>query len=95
MEWLSNREFSAQDRRALVDTLFFEGDDMVQRVNRFAILMAFSIIIATLGVLQDSTAVVIGAMLIAPLMSPILAMAHSIVLGDGRLLTQASESMSV
>jgi len=81
MGWLSHREYSSEDRHALVGTLFFEGPDFQKRISRFSALMAFSVIIATLGVLQDSTAVVIGAMLIAPLMNPIMALAASIVMG--------------
>lgn len=89
MEWLSERDFSVEDRKALITKLFFEGEQRAQRVNRFAMLMAFSIIIATLGVLQDSTAVVIGAMLIAPLMTPIMALAAAIVMGWRRRVLQA------
>lgn len=58
----------------------------------FYTLIILASVIAVIGLIQNSAAVIIGAMLVAPLMSPILAMAHSIVLGDGRLLTQASES---
>lgn len=34
-----------------------------------------------MGVIADSTAVVVGAMLIAPLMTPLMAMALSLVVG--------------
>ena len=81
MEWLSRRDFSSEERHAVIDTLFFEGPDLHKRLSRFATLMAFSVVIATLGVLQDSTAVVIGAMLIAPLMTPIMALAAAITMG--------------
>lgn len=40
-----------------------------------------SVIVATMGLLRDSSAVVIAAMLIAPLMSPILGIASAILLG--------------
>jgi len=42
-------------------------------------MLLLSVAIATFGIMQDSTAVVIGAMLIAPLMTPILGMAGAIV----------------
>lgn len=58
----------------------------------FYTLIILASVIAVVGLIQNSAAVIIGAMLVAPLMSPILAMAHSIVLGDGRMLTRASES---
>lgn len=40
----------------------------------YYILLAISAFIATLGVLIDNSTVVIGAMLIAPLMVPIMAL---------------------
>ena len=43
--------------------------------------MAFSTAIATFGINADSTAVVIGAMLIAPLMIPIMATSASLLMG--------------
>jgi len=43
------------------------------------VMLLLSVGIATFGILQDSTAVVIGAMLIAPLMTPILGSAAGIV----------------
>ena len=58
----------------------------------FYILIFLSSMIAYLGLIQGSSAVIIGAMLVAPLMSPILAMAHSIVQGNLRLFRRATES---
>lgn len=56
--------------------------------NRYALMLVLSVVIATMGLLQSSSAVVIGAMMIAPLMAPILGMSASIVMGwGGRLLT--------
>ncbi|MCG8347456.1 MAG: DUF389 domain-containing protein [Chloroflexales bacterium] len=52
----------------------------------FFVLIALSAMIATFGLLQNSPAVIIGAMLVAPLMSPIISMAMSIVQGNLRLL---------
>jgi uncharacterized hydrophobic protein (TIGR00271 family) len=43
-----------------------------------------------LGLLQNSAAVIIGAMLISPLMNPLLAGALALVLGDGRLGRKAA-----
>jgi uncharacterized hydrophobic protein (TIGR00271 family) len=44
--------------------------------------------IATLGLALDSSAVVIGAMLVAPLLAPVLGLALSLAVGDGRLAIQ-------
>jgi uncharacterized hydrophobic protein (TIGR00271 family) len=48
-------------------------------------MLALSALIALLGLLQNSAAVIIGAMLISPLMNPILAAALALTLGDWRL----------
>lgn len=59
----------------------------------FFVLIVLSCIIASLGLLQSSPAVVIGAMLVAPLMSPILAFSLGMALGDLRLLRSSFESV--
>ncbi|MFQ5593555.1 MAG: DUF389 domain-containing protein [Anaerolineae bacterium] len=58
----------------------------------FFVMMGLSAIIATFGLLQNSTAVIIGAMLVAPLFTPILALSLAIVRGDVRLLRLAVEA---
>jgi uncharacterized hydrophobic protein (TIGR00271 family) len=59
----------------------------------FFVLIVLSSIIATLGLLLNSPAVVIGAMLVAPLMSPILGFSLGMVLGDVRLIRLSVEAM--
>lgn len=58
----------------------------------FYALIILAAVIALLGLMQNSAAVIIGAMLVAPLMSPILSMALSLVLGDLNLLSQSGDS---
>ncbi len=52
-------------------------------------LIALSAGIAAFGLLLNSPAVIIGAMLVAPLMSPIVGVGLAIVQGDGRFLRLA------
>ncbi len=59
----------------------------------YFVLITLSSIIATLGLLLNSPAVVIGAMLVAPLMSPILGFSLGIVLGEVHLIRTSFESM--
>jgi len=59
----------------------------------FFIMMGLSALIATFGLLQNSSAVIIGAMLVAPLFTPLLALSMGIVLGNIRLLRLAIEAM--
>ncbi|MHC4787194.1 MAG: DUF389 domain-containing protein [Planctomycetota bacterium] len=51
----------------------------------FYFMMALAATLASLGLLQDSTAVVIGAMLVAPLMGPLVAAGLALVQGNARL----------
>ena len=60
-------------------------------VNYF-VLIVLSAIIATLGLWQNSAAVIIGAMLVAPLMTPILATSLGVVMGEPRTIRVAAES---
>lgn len=52
----------------------------------FFVLIGLSTLIASLGLLLSSPAVVIGAMLVAPLMSPMIGAGMAIVLGNPRFL---------
>jgi uncharacterized hydrophobic protein (TIGR00271 family) len=62
--------------------IFFEGPGGNQQIINFTILLGLSTIIATFGILSDSTAAVIGAMIIAPLMTPILGFTAALKMGN-------------
>lgn len=55
---------------------------------RFAFLLGLSIVIAVMGLSLDSPAVVIGAMLIAPLMTPVIAFAAALSMGWPRAMAR-------
>lgn len=63
-------------------TLLSYGDNTRAKYSQFWILLALAGVIATAGVVSDSTATVIGAMIVAPLMTPILGSAFALVLAD-------------
>jgi hypothetical protein len=46
------------------DQLFFEGPARNRRLSRFWLLLPLSAVIASAGVVSDSTATVIGAMIV-------------------------------
>jgi uncharacterized hydrophobic protein (TIGR00271 family) len=79
--WFEDNDIGVSRRHDIAEGLYFEPPEQNSKVSSFVAMMLLSTIIATLGVLQDSTAVVIGAMLIAPLMTPILGIAGAIVGG--------------
>lgn len=58
----------------------------------FYVMILLSSTIAFFGLLQNSVAVIIGAMLVAPLMSPMIAIAHSIVVGNLPMFRRAALS---
>lgn len=76
----------AEHVEAMMDDLVPNGDALRDYLWRFGSLMVLSAAIAGFGLLADSSAVVIGAMLVAPLMTPILATAGSICVADDRKL---------
>jgi uncharacterized hydrophobic protein (TIGR00271 family) len=62
------------------------GPDHAAKRSAFVVLLLLSAIIAAAGVVADSTATVIGAMIVAPLMTPILGTALALVLAERRQL---------
>jgi len=66
--------------------------DMSAPATRYYIMVALSTTIAAFGLLMNSTAVVIGAMLVAPLMGPMFGIALGLSVGDRRLLWPAIKS---
>jgi uncharacterized hydrophobic protein (TIGR00271 family) len=75
-------DLSDDDRDRILRGLFHEGHRFGRFARRFAALMTMSVLIAVMGLLADSTAVVIGAMLVAPLMGPVLGSAAALVIGE-------------
>jgi len=61
----------------------------------YMLMCGLSAGIAALGLLQSSTAVVIGAMLISPLMSPIASMGFGFASLDGRQIKHGAKVMAV
>jgi len=55
----------------------------------FFFMMALSVLMATFGILIDSIPVIIGSMLIAPLLSPILSLSLGIIMSDGALMARS------
>ena len=87
---LQDNRFTPENVSKLEGKLFYEGDRLLPYLVRFTVLLFLSTIIATFGVLQDSTATVIGAMLVAPLMSPILAVTAALVMGRLRRVYESA-----
>lgn len=72
----------AAEVKRLRDLVLFEGPDLKKSLVKFFCLLVLSAGIATYGLLGNSVASVIGAMIIAPLMMPIMGLAFGISIGD-------------
>jgi uncharacterized hydrophobic protein (TIGR00341 family) len=60
--------------------------------SNFFLLVIFSTVVATIGLIEDNVAVVIGAMVIAPMLGPNLALAFGAALGDKVLISRSLKS---
>lgn len=61
----------------------------------YNVLIGISAIIATVGLLAGSSATIIGAMIVAPLMGPLSAIAFAMSVGNRRLLKHASGALLI
>lgn len=89
--WLKTNDGTRKQRLNVAKSqLYPEGANTTSTIINFTLLMVLSSGIAIMGVLGDSTAVVIGAMLVAPLISPILGIGLAIVMGWEDRLARSS-----
>jgi uncharacterized hydrophobic protein (TIGR00271 family) len=81
---IKDNKFTPEDIPAFEAKLFFEGDKRRINLERYIVLLFLAVVISTYGVIGDSVATVIGAMIIAPLMRPIMATTAGLIMGDMR-----------
>lgn len=87
----SESDRQAQTRRSR-ESLYTEVESGARLDSYFLLMVLFSTIVATIGLLEDNVAVVIGAMVIAPLLGPNLALALATALGDRDLMWRSLRS---
>lgn len=80
---------------AIRESMYEEIEKSARLDVNFLILVFLSTIVATIGLIEDNVAVVIGAMVIAPLLGPNLALALGTALGDTSLMWKAARSNSI
>ena len=94
-EILHGGPVDAEEVSRVRDVLVFEGAQLRAKFVRFVCLLVLAAGIATFGLLGDSVAVVIGAMIVAPLMLPIMGLAYSVSIGDrGAILSTLLVSLA-
>lgn len=70
--------------------LFIALRDDARLGSTYIVLMVLSTILATVGLYLNSSSVIIGAMLLAPLMAPIISMAMSLLRFDQNMFKQSA-----
>ncbi len=86
----SRRMMSEEERHLVTDELFWESGELTSHLARFFVLIVLSTLLAAFGLAANSVAVIIGAMLVAPLMTPILATAAALLLADMKILLSSA-----
>ena len=73
-----HRHLNSEERQRVMAELAIKRQE--HWAYRFTVMITLSVIVAVMGLSADSAAVVIGAMLLAPLMQPVLAIAACIAM---------------
>lgn len=63
--------------------------------SSYLVLMVLSTFIATLGLFGNSSPVIIGAMILAPLMAPIISMAMGVLRQDRKLISNSAKAIGL
>lgn len=71
------------------EELYAEAEDSIRASPIFIAMTVLSAVVASIGLLRDNLAVVIGAMVIAPLLAPNVTLALGTTLGDFGLIRNA------
>src|SRR5680860_1296765 len=83
MQLFSN--ISNKEKNDAVESLFTRSTPS----HDFFLMIILSISMATLGLFMNSSAIVVGSMLIAPLLYPILSLSMGIIMSDFSLITKS------
>lgn len=81
--------------QSIREELYAEIERGARIDSTFLQLVVFSTVVAAIGLLENSVAIVIAAMLIAPLLGPNVAMAFGSTLGDRELVGRATVTNAV
>ena len=77
------------------EELYQDVEQNARLDRNYVFLVILSTIVAAVGMLENNIAVVIGAMVIAPLLSPNIALALGTVLGDRDLMLRAISTLFI
>lgn len=71
------------------ESLYEEIEKNARLDRNYLLLVIFSTVVAAIGLIEDNIAVIIGAMVIAPLLGPNIALALGTALGDTHLIRRS------
>lgn len=89
------RQFNVREDQAGYAEIDSNIREMVEFKGTNLWVLMFAIIIASIGLNVNSTAVIIGAMLISPLMGPIMGIGYGIGINDFDLIKKSFKSISL
>lgn len=82
-------------KTAAREALYEEVAHNAELDGNYLLLVFLSTVVAAIGLIENNVAVVIGAMVIAPLLGPNLALSLAATLGDGKLLRRSLLTLTV
>ena len=85
----------AEDERISREELQTKARNLSRSTTNYIALTLISAIVATAGLLQDSAAVVVGSMVIAPLIGPAMASCVGTVISDDALFWEGMRSQAI
>jgi uncharacterized hydrophobic protein (TIGR00341 family) len=93
---LKEGKSSQKDPATAARETIYQGVEKSARLDQdFVVLVMLSTIVAAIGLIENNVAVVIGAMVIAPLLGPNLALSLGTALGDVSLMRKAAKTLFV
>lgn len=99
-EEIEQRKIEDKERKraALMSTreeILTEVEKGAQLDNNFVLLVVLSAIVAAIGLLENNLAVIVGAMVIAPLLGPNIAFSLGTSLGEKQLVVESLKTLAV
>lgn len=79
------KNFTDKDKTNAVERLISGGTPS----QDFFLMIILSILTATFGLLQNSSAIIIGSMLIAPILYPVLSLSLGIIMSDYKVISRS------
>ncbi|WP_102027897.1 TIGR00341 family protein [Salirhabdus sp. Marseille-P4669] len=99
-ETIESRKNTEKDDKGQSRLLRISRQELVENIEKnsyitmnYTLLIILSAIVATVGFIKDSEAVVIGAMVIAPLIGPVISIAFSAILGDYKKIAKSTGTL--